>query len=225
MLGRVMAHRQHGLSLVELMVGLALGLIIIAVAITLVVDRVREHRTMLVESRLLQDLRTSAEIITRDLRRAGYWGHATHAMRGAGAAPNPYATATPVDTSTDVVSFQYSRDESENDTLDSNEQFGFRLRSGVIQMLMGDGSWQALTDNGTMIVTAFEVVPSTRVVVLDGSCEKPCAAGAADCPPVQHVRSFSLKLTARATRDPSTVRSLQSHVRLRNDTIVGRCAA
>ena len=35
---------------------------------------------------------------------------------------------------------------TENGIVDSNERFGFRLRNGAIEMQLGDGNWQALTD-------------------------------------------------------------------------------
>ena len=42
-----------------------------------------------------------------------------------------------------------------------NEQFGFRLRNGALEMQLGAGNWQALTDSGTVTVTAFSATPST----------------------------------------------------------------
>ena len=76
----------RGLSLVELLVGLALGLFVVAAATTLLAAQSREQRLLVTENRLMQDLRTASDIITRDVRRAGYWGAAAAAS---GAASNP----------------------------------------------------------------------------------------------------------------------------------------
>jgi type IV pilus assembly protein PilW len=217
---------QRGLSLIELMVGLALGLFIVAVATSLLVNRVREHREQLIEARLMQDLRTSADLVTRELRRAGHWGDATAAIRRTTANPqtNPYAAVAPGASASDAVSFRFSRDSVEDQVVDANEQFGFRLRQGVVDMLLGSGNWQALTDGGTMTVTAFSVVPLVQEIALDALCNTPCAGGGA-CLPRQQVRSFSVAISARAVADAKLLRNVRSSVRLRNDAIVGACAA
>lgn len=225
------AARQRGLSLVELMIGLAIGLFIVAAAATLLVARLQEHRASLLEARLTQDLRACADLVTRDLRRAGYWGDATAAMSasdGASSVANPYAAltvSTPSAAASEVVGFRFSRDATENNLLDANEQFGFRLRNGVIEMQLGSGSWQAMTDPATMTVTAFGVVPATQEIDLEGVCDKPCPASAVACGPKQQIRSLAVVITARANADPRLVRSVRDAVRLRNDAIAGRCPA
>lgn len=222
-----MPARQRGLSLVELMVGLAIGLFIVATATTLLLQRIREHRALLVESRLMQDLRTASDLVTRDLRRAGYWGEPTAGLPLAAAAPlaNPYTALAPAAAASDAVSFRFSRDVSENHAVDGNEQFGFRLRRGVIEMLLGSGNWQALTDGGTMAVTAFSVTPRIDEIALEALCEKACAPGAADCPPKQLLRSFAVAITGRSSADAGVVRGVRAQARLRNDVIVGACPA
>jgi type IV pilus assembly protein PilW len=64
---------QQGLSIVELMVGIAMGLFITAGAIKLFVDNLGSNRQLLLETRLNQELRTAADIVARALRRASYW--------------------------------------------------------------------------------------------------------------------------------------------------------
>ena len=77
MLEPVSRRGQRGLSLVELLVGLALGLLVVAGGAALLArQHLREHRALLLEARLMQDLRTAADLVARDLRRAGYWGDA-----------------------------------------------------------------------------------------------------------------------------------------------------
>jgi len=182
---------------------------------------------LLVESRLMQDLRAAADLLTRDLRRAGYWGEATAAMwQPATSTPaaNPYIAIAPAAAASDTVSFRYSRDSSENNAVDLNEQFGFRLRKGVIEMLLGSG-WQAMTDAGTMVVVSFSVTPAVQEIVLQDLCEKTCASGGTDCMPRQQVRSLAVAITGRSTADSNVVRSVRSNVRLRNDAVVGACPA
>jgi prepilin peptidase dependent protein B len=222
------SHGQRGLSLIELMVGLTIGLFISAIAGTLLASHVRENRSLLLEARLMQDLRSAADIITRELRRAGYWGGASSgvwAAGGSGIAANPYAAVAPGAAASDAVSFRYSRDSTENNNVDSNEEFGFRLRSGTIEMLLGAGGWQALTDAGTLNVTTFSVTPSIEYIELQSACSKACPVGSTVCPPRQAVRSLALLVTGRSANDTHVTRSVRSRVRLRNDLFTGACPA
>lgn len=214
------------MSLVELMIGLAIGLVVVAAAAALLVGHIREHRAMLVEGRLMQDLRTSMDIVTRDLRRSGYWGNAPTRMHASASTPeNPYTVISPALAASDAVSFRMSRDVAENNSVDDNEQFGFRLRNGVIEMLIGGGSWQALTDVGTMSVVSFVVTPRVQDLSLQSMCEKACDTGASACRPTLQVRSLAVAITGRATADSKVLRTLSSQVRVRNDAVVGECSA
>lgn len=226
MLGHLNRDRECGMSLVELMVGLAIGLVVVAAATALLVGSIREHRAMLIEGRLMQDLRTSMDIVTRDLRRSGYWGDAATRMHGTvSTSANPYTAISPAIAASDAVSFRMSRDATENNNVDDNEQFGFRLRNGVIEMLIGGGSWQALTDASTMSVVSFVVRPQLQELSLEGMCEKACDTGASACGPTQQVRSLAVAITGRATADGKVLRSLTSKVRVRNDAVIGECSA
>ncbi len=220
--------RAAGISMVELLVGLAVGLFIAAAGVTLMAGNLRENRSLMLESRLMQDLRTASDIITRDLRRAGYWAGAADAVLapiGTPGVANPYVAVSPSAAPADSVSFAFSRDATENHSLDSNEQFGFRLRRGVIEMQLGSGNWQALTDANTVVVSEFRVTPTVQDIDLASQCPTACAAGDANCPPRQQVRSLAVSIAARSSADAAVQRSLNSSVRLRNDSITGACPA
>jgi len=217
---------ERGLSLVELLVGVAIALFIAAAGTTLLAGNLRESRNLLLEARLMQDLRTATDVISRDLRRAGFWGAATNGVWSAnstGIAANPYLAVAPGSAASDAVSFRYSRDATENNLVDTNEQFGFRLRNRVIEMQLGAGNWQALTDAGTLDVTEFSVTPTVQEIDLRGYCTQACPTGSTSCPPRQQVRSLALVVTGRSTTDTSVIRSLRSIVRLRNDAVSGAC--
>lgn len=218
-------HCERGLSLVELMVGTAVGLIVAAAAGSVVSANLRENRQLMLEARLMHDLRGTADLVARDLRRAGFWAAAASGVRGDDAeAPlaNPHGVAADPAAS-DAVRLSFSRDASETAAVDDDERFGFRLRRGVIEMQLGAGNWQALSDAGTLVVTTFRVEPRVDEVSLAAFCEQPCAAGSATCPPRQQVRSFAVTLAARSTSDATVARSLTSSVRLRNDAVTGSC--
>lgn len=66
-----MRRTQRGLTLVELMVGMAIGLLITAIALLAMSQHLRENHRLLVETRLTQDLQAVMDLVSRDIRRAG----------------------------------------------------------------------------------------------------------------------------------------------------------
>jgi prepilin peptidase dependent protein B len=221
--GKVAA--QRGLSLVELLVGLALGLLVLAAGAMLLTQQLREHRALLLEARLMQDLRTATDLVARDLRRAGHWGDAAAGVGSPTQAPraNPYAALAPAAAASDAASFAYSRDVTENHLLDNNEQFGFRLRNRAIELQLGRNNWQALTDATLLAVTGFSITPTIEEIDLGALCHQPCAAGSATCPPRQQVRSFAVLIAGNSLADASVTRGVQAVVRVRYDAVVGAC--
>ena len=226
------AHRlqpAQGVSLVELLIGIVIGLFIVGASLSALVTHLHESRTLVTQSRLMQDLRTVSDLVTRDLRRIGYWGAAGQGVWAAPAAgstasaiPNPYTTLT---TSTSSVTFRYSRDTQENNQVDSNEQFGYQLRNGVLELQLGAASWQAMTDIATMKVTRFDIVPTEERLSLAGSCTTACSPSDQGCPPQLLVRSLAVTLTVLGTGDNPIERSVRTLVRLRNDAVLGHCPA
>jgi len=228
------------MSLVELMVGLALGLFLVAGAATLFVSHLGNSRRMLVEARMAQDMRAAGDLITRDLRRAGYWANSLQGTVATGAGsvtvPNPYRTITP-NAGSSQIEYQYSRDTTENNALDANEQFGFRLNGGAIQMKVnGTPTWQTVTDPDLVTITAFTLAPTETPIDIRDSCAKACCGNAdvtagtcatanvTACPTIS-VRQYVLTLAGRSATDASVRRTLQTRVRVRNDGLAGSCPA
>ncbi len=216
----------RGLSLVELMVGLVVSLIVVGGAISMMVRMQTTTWRLLYETRLNQDLRAAADVVVRDLRRGGFWGNAIQGTLAVGAgstvAQNPYAALS--NSSSDGVSYRFSRDAIENNALDDAERFGFRLRDGVLQMQTSNNVWQDLTDDKNLLVTALTITPTLTTLALGSICSKPCAAGTPNCP-ASTVRSLAVILTGQAVRNSAVVRSINLTVRLRNDESAGQCPA
>jgi prepilin peptidase dependent protein B len=166
------ARHQHGFSMVELLVSVALGLFVTAAATTLLVGNLRENRQLLQEARLMQELRASADMVARDVRRAGHWAAAGQGVWTPGSADvpvaNPYAGVE--NPSAAEVSFQYQTAARSSAEVQSNERLGFRLRSGVLQVQLGQGNWQALTDANTLRITQFSLTPQVQTLDLARFC-------------------------------------------------------
>lgn len=226
---RSMARRQRGLSIVELLVGIAVGLVVVAAATIMVAAQLADNRRLLLETQIQQDLRTTADLIARDLRRAGFWYDAPRGTAAGGAAlgmlPNPYAAVAPADGAASAAELTYvyahpSRTADDN-VVNDDEVYGFRLRNGVVESQLGRGNWQALTDAAALKVTRFLVTAHQESTPLP--CPRACSPGGTPCPPVQSVRAYTIDIAGQATSDAEVRRSVRSHVRLRNDLVVGEC--
>jgi type II secretory pathway component PulJ len=209
--------RQLGLSLVELMVGIAVGLFIIGAATLVVTSQLADTRRLLLETQLQQDLRATSDIITRELRRAGSAATTTMAQQGiwhpatGAVVPNNMATISPPDDeeASAEVQFRYERSASQLGP------FGFKLEEGIVKSLIG-ANWQELTDSRVMTVTGFNVTADLPLE-FQVPCPRKCPDDTTDCWPTLIVRSFEIAITAASTIDDSVVRTIRSRVRTRND--------
>lgn len=210
--------RQGGLSLVEMMVGIAVGLIVVAGAALLVSSQLGENRRLLLETQLQQDMRAAMDIMSRELRRMGAQREPVALLGLAspgGAQENSMARLSPTvgGETVDSLEFHYQP------TL-GNDDFGFKLDSGVVKSKLGASGWQELTDFNVMKVTKLEFTPTHREL---GRlpCPKPCpdVASPTGCWPEVRVRYIDVKLEAEAKSDTNVKRTLTSRVRVRNDVI------
>ena len=218
--------RQHGLSLAELMVGLALGLFVSAVALAAIVQQARDTRRLLLEDRLDQDLHITAHLMARHLRRAGYWAHAARDgvwRPGTPPAANPHGvTEGPAD----ALRFTYSSPggtTADEPAVASHERFGFRLRQNILDIELGSGRWQPLTDPSRLHVTALRIEPRVQDRLFGAVCAHPCASDDPACPPRARTLGFDMAIDATLPQPGSPVRRAAGHVRLRNDQLVGAC--
>jgi type IV pilus assembly protein PilW len=209
---------QRGLSLVETLVGMAIALVVVAGALKMFVGHLEGNRRLLLEARLHQDLRAASDLIARDLRRAGYWQTAAQGTAWP-AQPNPYRAMSPSGAaSAALTSYSYSRDATENNSLDSNETFGLRLSAGALQLLEGSGGWQQLTDAGTVLVTSLSITPQTHSIGLGHLCSPACTSADPACPRLD-VRHYDIVIRGRAAADASVTREVRESVRVRNDEL------
>jgi prepilin peptidase dependent protein B len=229
----------HGMSMVELLVGVALGLFVVAGVAALFVSHLTSGRTLLLEARVNQDLRAAADLVARDLRRAGYWGNALQGTVATGVAttPNPYRAVTD-NTGANRIEYNFSRDVAENNTLDNNEQFGFWLDEGAVKFKTnGTPTWQFVTDPNIVTVTAFTITPTESLIDARESCERTCCSDAdvvagtcatanisagQSCPTVT-LRQYRIRLSGNATSDARVARSLETRARVRNEEFNGVC--
>jgi type IV pilus assembly protein PilW len=209
---------RRGLSLVELMIGVTIGLFVVAAATVMVSGQLGENRRLLLETQLQQDMRATTDVITRQLRRISARQKPSETVHDPfrPAMVNPEGPASPASGVLGAgaeFEFRYSRP----GVPDSMQKY--KLEGGVIRSFAG-ATWQDLTDGGVMVVETFtitiEQAPPEQL-----PCPNLCAGGTTVCWPVVHVRDYIVDITARSKADlnPPVRRSMRSTVRARNDWV------
>ena len=223
----LMRSRQRGTTLTEMVIGITLGLIILAGAVGMLSAEIRGNTDLLRTTRLNNEMRSAMDMITHDLRRAGYWGAAPNGVwwTGLGAlVANPFAS---VDTGTPGQA-TYAYDANGNGALDDGERFRVQLNTAVgaaeFVSLSAAGatiSTSALTDFGLTNFTglAFAAVDRTATT----TCLKGGPGPVLPTPPLIHIRQITVTMTAQLRADPAVTRTLAESVRVRNDWIEGSC--
>lgn len=219
-----------GVSIVELLVGIAVGLIVVAAASMTVATQLSDNRRLLLEAQVQQDLRAATDIITRELRRTGFWYDAQNQVWAQNVPlpadlSNPRSTLTPPSGTTGKLEYQYDRGVGAT----ANFKFGFcwgsdcsTASTGMIRSKLAPGAvdpqWHALTDEKAVNITSMTLTPvlgpATKV-----ACPMLCAGGGTACWPQVAVREVEIAITGQAVSDAAVVRTLTSRVRLRNDQV------
>lgn len=84
--------KSPGFSLVELMIAVVAGLIVTGAALMFTISSLQANSEFVQSTRLNQELRSSMDFVTRELRRASYDDASiTYVLNPAGSAPSPFA--------------------------------------------------------------------------------------------------------------------------------------
>jgi len=208
-------NKQSGLTLIEMMIAILIGLIVMAGTIGVAVTSINTNSDNLQMMRLNQELQAVMTLMTRDTRRAGHWANTDPLF------PNPFAMGlvgsympggTDWTDSNNIAStsrtFSYDADADGIDD-GNDEEFGFRLNGNQVEMLDSNNAWLALTDPTVVNVTnlAFTV-------------DVWCPSNVGCIPPVGiEVRELTIILTGVLANDVNVSRTLTEIVRLRNDRV------
>lgn len=228
---------QLGLSLVELMVGITVGLIVAAGASMVAVNQINEHRRLMLEVQVQQDLRTAADLLQQDMRRAGFRGLPQYAIwqpasgvatssevPAQAASANPYSSLVRTDdAAVRALTYSYARTGGNtNDVPSNNEYFGIRWdKAGqVLKLQLGRNNWQPITDPESVKIIDFDIDVSSQSTAIADFCDKPCLG--AGCP-AQNVRKVTFTIRAQASHDANVIRTLEGVERIRADAITGAC--
>lgn len=176
---------QSGVTLVELMVGVAIGLVVLLGMSSVYVNTTLGSRTTTSANQMNQDLRAMMDIMVNDLRRAGYWGASTFGS------VNPFLLATTMPqistlgTDRDCIVYSYDATyaTATPGVTPGVDFFGFLLNAtGAIQALDQNGAstladtrtscanlpWQDVTDARAINVTrlSFDTIGSQCIAFI-----------------------------------------------------------
>lgn len=234
----LMAHArrraQGGFSLIELMISIVISLIVVLGAVNLYLAIVESSKATYERNRLTEELRALSTVITRDIRRAGFW---ESDVNSDDLWVNPFTAAT-TDISVGAMSgnasnscvlyaYDIDRDGAVADTASggSNEFFGIRLNGSVAEVRSDDSAFTC--DAGTWTqITSPELNLGKLEFILNQSCIEvdltvttpteeacPCASGEA----CQYIRSVDLTIEGNLTAVPSQTEDIFETIKIRND--------
>lgn len=228
-----MRPRQRGFTLIEILVGLTIGLVLLLGLATFLANSLVGNAGSRNMAMVNQQLRSAMTLMARDLRRAGYRGSpnfTTGALASVGAGAtysNPFAALSP-NASGNCILFAY--DANSSGAIDTAapgkpEYYGFRLNTaaGSIEYYSGystgdcstNAGWAPLTDANTSQFVAIGGTPTFSVATSD-----PVYMSGTSGPNIK-VRQVTIRLKAQSRGDPLVAQTLEQTVKLENDLFSG----
>jgi prepilin peptidase dependent protein B len=213
-------NKTSGFTLTELMIAIALNLLVLIALVSIFVTNLQHYRSVLNTNRLQQELQTAMNIMSNDIRRAGYWANARNDLR-TDQNNNPFmvsGTDVSVGTGNTCILLTYDRDN--NGTLPSvsssydDERYGYRLNSQTLQTRPWGASfsctaaasaWENVTDPNVILITGLTFTLNTQTI----------STGPGTAAII--LRSVDITLSGRLTSDATVTKTLTEHIRIRND--------
>lgn len=213
--------KQGGFGLIEMLISMALSLLAITVMVVLMASTLGAGAKTIQMSRLSQELRSSIQLMSRDLRRANYHSGFLNCFSNVNCR-NDLNISTYVNTIqiNDAGNcFWYWLDRNSDADLSNDAVGGFRHTTvggvGVIQMRISGNSaancddeagWELITDPDTVDITSFNISNA------DSYTEALTKSG-----DVQNVEKISLNISGQMAGNPDVQREIQDLILVRND--------
>lgn len=228
-----LARKNAGFSVTEMMIAMSIGLLVTASMIAVMSNSLSNTSRLVKMNKLAEDLRTTMQMMSRDVRRSSYTANAVYCFgnpdcSNLGSVGTAGSVLLPGDVtiseSEDCITFLLDRDQDGDATED--DAGGFRRMEideiGEIQMWIGDASpdcgadeddadWVAMTDPDQVDITGFTVnddLSYNEVLLADGD-GNPLTS--------QRVRRILMTIQGELIQDDSITRTIETTIKIRNN--------
>jgi len=217
------------MSLMEVLVAMSISLVVTASMIALMANSLGSTARIIKMTKLTDDLRTTMQMMTRDVRRSSYNANSMYCYANADCGTDGAATLAgdiTINVSNDCFTFLTDRDHDGDST--ENDAGGFRrvISSGVgvIEMWTGNAApdcsvaagaagWVQITNPENMDIFVFSVdenLSYTQEILNDGFGNTLS----------QKVRKIRMDIRGRLVLDNTIVRRIEDVISVRNDLLL-----
>jgi type IV pilus assembly protein PilW len=247
--------KQSGMTLIELMIGLVVGLVVIGGALTLLLTSLNNQKSHNQVVRLNQDMRAIMDLMVRDIRRAGF-ATDNPASNASSLLANPFFVHTGasttdlsiINTSTDSLTvldgtgncilYAYNRDYAGEvpPAVANNERFGF-LKEGDDVYIRVSGASNSVSECDTSVASSEWYLMNSSVIefinlefevssdLYNATTASTASGSCVDDDSCLIVRTVKVDMTARVEDEPALLQTLTETVRIRNDKFVASYAS
>jgi prepilin peptidase dependent protein B len=186
--------QQSGITLIELMIAIVLGILVSGAVITIFITNVQSATENIKMVRLNQELRTVMGFVSDEIKRTGY----------SASSDEDYMAAWDTSTANCVI-YSYDQNADGSAYAAATDRLGFRLSGGVVSWgqnvtSCAAGNWQPLTETGVANISAVAITPN------------PIVAGSLN------INQIELTITGEITLNSNTVqRQITETIRVRNE--------
>lgn len=226
---RFAAGRQSGLSIMEVLISMSISLVVTAAMVTLMINSLNNTSRVVNMTKLSDDMRSSLQMMTRDVRRTSYnanafmcYGNPDCFSDGSVTVPGDIV----ISAANDCFTFLLDRDHDGDSTSATDPAGGFRRMNaggvGALEMWVGDNQpncaapagsadWLAVSNPASMDVTLFDIdddLSYTQVLFDDGV--KTIS---------QRVRKLRFTIQAELVNNAGVSRHVEDVITVRNDLL------
>lgn len=206
-----------GLSLVELIISLAMGVAIVLSAVWLFTVSLKHHKDSFNLACFYQELHFISQLMANDIKRAGYWANA-----GRVEVENIFmanANDLYINNAGNCILFSYDKD---NDGIlpainsEDDERYGYRLNNYKIQVRTSAAQfscdsqegWQDITDSKLLKITKLEFVENAHVIPANNIAT------------TVKLRDVTITISGELAANPNIGKTITRNIKLRNDKLV-----
>jgi prepilin peptidase dependent protein B len=204
-----------GFSLVEMLIALVVNVILMFALITVFSSNIGNYTAVSNSEVLMQQLQAALQLMTNDIRRAGYWSNASNDI-SSGQNNNPFmaaATDVSVNATNNCILFTY--DHNGTGTLPAISRF--RLNGQTLQTrpfgaafscTAAASAWENVTNPAIVQITNLSIILTPTNVPVGATSN------------YMILRSINISITGQLASNTSVTKTLTQHVRIRNDKYV-----